>query len=42
MAAESIVHMNELSSADRDILRNAIRVVRSSAKSCAIASISDS
>ncbi len=28
MAGESIVHMNELSTADRDILRNAIRVVR--------------
>ncbi len=28
MAGESIVHMNELSAGDRDILRNAIRVVR--------------
>jgi CBS domain-containing protein len=28
MARESIVHMNELTAADRDILRNAIRVVR--------------
>ncbi len=28
MAEESIVHMNELSTADRDILRNAIRVTR--------------
>ena len=28
MAGESIVHMNELTAADRDILRNAIRVVR--------------
>ena len=28
MEGESIVHMNELSTADRDILRNAIRVVR--------------
>jgi CBS domain-containing protein len=28
LAGESIVHMNELSAADRDILRNAIRVVR--------------
>jgi CBS domain-containing protein len=27
-AGESIVHMNEMSAADRDILRNAIRVVR--------------
>ena len=26
--AKSIVHMNELSAGDRDILRNAIRVVR--------------
>ena len=28
LAAESIVHMNEMTPADRDILRNAIRVVR--------------
>jgi CBS domain-containing protein len=28
LAGESIVHMNELTTADRDILRNAIRVVR--------------
>ena len=28
LASESIVHMNELTTADRDILRNAIRVVR--------------
>ncbi len=28
LQGESVVHMNELSSADRDILRNAIRVVR--------------
>ena len=28
MAGESIVHMNELTAGDRDILRNAIRVVR--------------
>jgi CBS domain-containing protein len=28
LAGESIVHLNELSSADRDILRNAMRVIR--------------
>jgi CBS domain-containing protein len=28
LAGESIIHMNELTTADRDILRNAIRVVR--------------
>jgi CBS domain-containing protein len=28
LEGETIVHMNELSTADRDLLRNAIRIVR--------------